>query len=167
VFNPRSGAYHRVSLEFAGLFGGSDFNKYQIDNRRYLKVGKRSTLAIRLLAGTTTGDAPYLEQFLIGGPDSLRGFRVDRFAGSRMAILNAEYRFPLSSNLIGVTFVDVGDAWGGPIASDPFFRGDPSFTAHVGYGVGVRVQTPVGPLRLDLGFSEEGTETHFGISHMF
>jgi outer membrane protein insertion porin family len=84
-----------------------------------------------------------------------------------MAILNTEYRFPLSSSLIGVGFVDVGDAWGGPIAEDPFFRSDKSFTTHLGYGVGVRVQTPIGPLRLDLGFSEEGTETHFGVSHMF
>jgi outer membrane protein insertion porin family len=138
-----------------------------MDNRRYLPAGKRMVLAARLLVGTTTGDAPYLEQFLIGGPDSLRGYRVDRFAGSHMAILNTELRFPLSSNLIGVGFVDVGDAWGGSIAADPFFQGDKSFTAHLGYGVGVRVQTPVGPLRLDLGFSKEGTETHFGVSHMF
>jgi outer membrane protein insertion porin family len=41
------------------------------------------------------------------------------------------------------------------------------FDANIGYGVGVRVRTPIGPLRLDLGFSEEGTETHFGVRHMF
>ena len=167
VYNPRGGAFQQFSVELAGLFGGSHFSKYSMDNRRYLPAGKRMVLAARLLVGTTTGDAPYLEQFLIGGPDSLRGYRVDRFAGSHMAILNTELRFPLSSNLIGVGFVDVGDAWGGSIAADPFFQGDKSFTAHLGYGVGVRVQTPVGPLRLDLGFSKEGTETHFGVSHMF
>jgi outer membrane protein insertion porin family len=167
IFNPRGGAYHQFSVELAGLFGGSHFNKYSTDDRRYLRAGKRAVVAVRLLVGTTTGDAPYLEQFLIGGPDSLRGYRVDRFAGSHMAIFNSEYRFPLSSNLIGVAFTDVGDAWGGSIAADPYFRGDKSFTAHVGYGVGVRVQTPVGPLRLDLGFSKEGTETHFGVSHMY
>lgn len=167
LFNPQGGAYHQFAVELAGLFGGSHFNKYSMDHRRYMRAGKRSVLAARLLFGTTTGNAPYLEQFLIGGPDSLRGFRVDRFAGSHMAILNTEYRFPLSSNLTGVLFADMGDAWGGAIATDPFFQGDKTFTTHIGYGVGVRVQTPMGPLRLDLGFSKEGAETHFGVAHMF
>jgi len=171
VYNPRrdptSGTYHQFSMEFAGVFGGVEFKKYTVDTRRYIPVGDRNVIALRILAGTTSGDAPYLEQFLIGGSESLRGYRTDRFAGARMAILNGEYRFPLSGNLLGVVFVDVGDAWGGDIASDPFFGGDESFTAHMGYGVGVRVKTPIGPIRLDLGFGEEGTETHFGVSHMF
>lgn len=167
LYNPRGGAYYQLSTEFAGVFGGAHFNKYATDMRRYLRMGGRNVLALRLLTGVTTGEAPYLEQFLIGGSDSLRGYRVDRFAGSHMAILNTEFRFPLSGNLTGVTFVDMGDAWGGVIASDPFFRGDKSFTSHVGYGVGVRVLTALGPLRLDLGFSKEGAETHFGFSHMF
>jgi len=162
-YHPRRGGFQRLSLEVAGMFGGADFNKYSTDNRRYLRVGKKNVLALRLLGGTMTGDAPYLEQFLIGGKESLRGYRDDRFAGSHMAILNTEYRFPLSENLLGVVFVDVGDAWGGAVATEAH----ESFEAHVGYGVGVRVQTPIGPLRLDLGFSEEGTETHFGIMQMF
>jgi outer membrane protein insertion porin family len=73
----------------------------------------------------------------------------------------------LSKNLVGVGFVDAGDAWGGTIGSDPFFESDKTFKLRVGYGVGVRVQTPVGPLRLDLGFSSEGAQTHFGVSQMF
>jgi len=169
VFNPSHGFYQRFSAEFAGILGGVDFNKYVSDSRRFFPIGKRKVLAFRLLGGAVTGDAPYLEQFLIGGTESLRGFRTDRFVGTRMAILNGELRFPVSENLLGVVFADVGDAWGGPVASEPAF-GDivhQSFQAHVGYGVGVRVRTPIGPLRLDLGFSEEGTETHFGVRHMF
>jgi outer membrane protein insertion porin family len=166
-FNPRKGFYQQLSAEIAGVFGGVDFNKYTADHRRYLPVAGRNVLAFRLLLGTVSGDAPYLEQFLIGGPESLRGYRNDRFAGARMAILNTEYRFPISKNLLGVLFVDLGDAWGGALARDPYFQGDESFIAHLGYGAGVRVQTPIGPIRLDLGFSEEGTETHFGLSHMF
>jgi outer membrane protein insertion porin family len=169
VYNPRRGSYQRLSAEFAGVFGGVDFNKYVSDSRRFLPLGRRNVLAVRLLAGVVTGEAPYLEQFLIGGSESLRGFRTDRFVGTRMAIMNTEYRFPVSENLLGVLFVDVGDAWGGPVSSDPAFEEivHDSFTAHIGYGVGVRVKTPIGPLRLDLGFSEEGTETHFGVRHMF
>jgi outer membrane protein insertion porin family len=169
VYNPRAGSYLRFSVEVAGVLGGVEFNKYVGDTRRYVPAGKRNVVATRLLAGTVTGDAPYLEQFLVGGSESLRGYRSDRFVGTRMAILNTEYRFPLSTNLLGVVFADVGDAWGGPVAADPAV-GDvvhDSFTAHAGYGVGVRVRTPIGPLRLDLGFSEEGTETHFSVRHMF
>jgi outer membrane protein insertion porin family len=167
-YNPRRGSYTQLSTEVAGILGGgANFNKYVVDTRRYFPIGGQNVLAMRLLGGVVTGEAPYLEQFLIGGHESLRGYRTDRFAGSRMAILNTEYRFPLTGNLLGVVFVDVGDAWGGAIASDPFFQGDEVFTSHVGYGVGIRVQTPIGPLRLDLGFSEEGTETHFGARHMF
>jgi len=169
VYNPRRGSYQRLSAEFAGVFGGVDFNKYVSDSRRFLPLGRKNVLAVRLLAGVVTGEAPYLEQFLIGGSESLRGFRTDRFVGTRMAIVNTEYRFPVSENLLGVAFVDFGDAWGGPVSSEEAFGEivHESFTAHVGYGVGVRVKTPIGPLRLDLGFSEEGTETHFGVRHMF
>ncbi len=168
-YNPRRGSYSQLSMEFAGLLGGVNFNKYVSDVRRYFPIGSNNALAMRLLGGIVTGEAPYLEQFLIGGGDSLRGYRTDRFGGTRMAILNTEYRLRLSDNLLGVVFVDVGDAWGGPVAADPAFEDivHDAFQAQLGYGVGVRVNTPIGPLRLDLGFSEEGTETHFGVRHMF
>ncbi|UCC67616.1 MAG: FtsQ-type POTRA domain-containing protein [Armatimonadota bacterium] len=168
-YNPRRGSYSQLSMEFAGVFGGVNFNKYVSDTRRYFPVGANNALAMRLLGGVVSGDAPYLEQFLIGGSESLRGYRTDRFVGTRMALLNTEYRFRLSDNLLGVAFVDVGDAWGGPVAADPAFEDivHDAFEPNVGYGLGVRVRTPIGPLRLDLGFSEEGTETHFGVRHMF
>ncbi|MBN1461482.1 MAG: BamA/TamA family outer membrane protein [Armatimonadetes bacterium] len=170
VYNPRGGAYQRLSAEFAGvIFGGSEFNKYVLDTRRFFKTGSKNAIGLRFLVGAVSGDVPYLEQFLIGGSETLRGYRTDRFVGTRMAILNAEYRMPISDNLLGVLFVDVGDAWGGPLADDPSFEDSvhDSFTSHVGYGLGVRVKTPIGPIRLDLGFSEEGTETHFGVRNMF
>jgi outer membrane protein insertion porin family len=122
---------------------------------------------MRLLFGVTTGDPPFLEQFLIGGNDTLRGYRQDRFPGRRMALLNTEIRRPIGKSLIGVLFTDAGDAWGGPVATNPNFRGDPSFKAHTSYGAGIRVKTPLGPLRLDYGIGKEGSETHFGIAHMF
>lgn len=165
---PRRGGYLQVMAELAGWLGGSsDFKKFTGDTRRYLPIGKKNTLAFRLLGGTITGDAPYLEQFLIGGGESVRGYPTDRFVGSNMILLNTEFRVPIGKNLIGVGFVDVGDAWGGEIAGDATISGDTSFTKHLGYGLGIRVATPIGPLRLDVGFSEEGTETHFGIAQMF
>jgi outer membrane protein insertion porin family len=42
-----------------------------------------------------------------------------------------------------------------------------SFELHTGIGFGIRVKTPIGPLRLDYGISKEGRRTHFSISQAF
>lgn len=42
-----------------------------------------------------------------------------------------------------------------------------SFELHTGVGFGIRVKTPIGPLRLDYGISKEGRRTHFSISQAF
>jgi outer membrane protein insertion porin family len=163
LFSTRGG-YARLFTEASGFLGGSRFTKSGADLRRYLPAGGKRVIANRLLLGFTTGDPPFLEQFLVGGTDSLRGYQQDRFPGRQMAVASTEYRFPLGSSLTGLFFVDAGDAWGGAFAQE---FGDPNFKTHLGYGVGVRIQTPVGPLRLDLGFSKEGSQTHFGIGPSF
>lgn len=165
--NPRRGAYHQFAAEFAGLLGGSTFDKFIGDERRYFPIGAKSAIAMRLLVGTETGNPPFLEQFLIGGADTLRGYRNDEFVGTHMAILSTEYRRNIGENLIGVLFVDAGDAWGGPTVTGTPIEGDTSFTVHVGYGFGIRVNSPLGPLRLDIGFSPGQTQTHFGLGHVF
>jgi outer membrane protein insertion porin family len=164
--NPRRGTYHQFAAEFAGVLGGSAFDKFVLDERRYFPIRAKDTIALRLLAGTETDAPPYLEEFLIGGADTLRGYRNDQFVGTHMAILNTEYRHPLTQNLSGVLFVDVGDAWGGPIVTQTPIEGDTTFTPHVGYGFGIRVAAPIA-LRLDIGFGQFGTETHFGLGHVF
>ena len=167
ISNPSRGNYRSLSLETAGLFGGVTFDKYVGDLRFYRPLGKGNTFAARLVLGMTTGDPPFLEQFLLGGNDTLRGYRQDRFPGLRMALLNAEVRRAIGKSLIGVVFFDAGDAWGGDVAADPDFLGDATFSVHTSYGAGIRVKTPLGPLRLDYGIGEEGAETHFGIGHLF
>jgi outer membrane protein insertion porin family len=169
IAEPSRGGYNSASLEFAGWLGGAHFNKFGGDLRRYWKVGtgkdkRPQVFAMRLMGGFITGAPPALEQFLVGGGETLRGFRNDRFPGLNMLIVNSEYRHPLGSKLAGVLFVDVGDAWGGSFAED---FGDPSFSLHVGYGLGVRVGTPIGQIRLDFGLSSEGNETHFSVGQAF
>jgi outer membrane protein insertion porin family len=164
IANPTHGGLNSVSVESAGWLGGARFNKFGTDVRRYLRAGGKRIFATRLLLGLTTGNPPFLEQYLIGGGETLRGYRNDRFPGKRMAVLNTELRIPIQQNIAGVLFVDVGDAWAGPFARD---LGDTNFKAHLGYGVGVRIVTPVGPIRVDYGIGSEGQETHFSIGHAF
>jgi outer membrane protein insertion porin family len=165
IFDPTRGSFTSFSAEGAGLLGGqANFSKWAVDLRRYLKAGRNRIFATRLMLGITGGSPPPLEQFLVGGGESLRGYKNDRFPGKRMAILNTELRFPLGKKLKGVVFADVGDAWQGSFAER---FGDARFKARVGYGIGVRVVTPIGPIRLDYGIGAFGPETHFSMGHVF
>ncbi len=175
--NPTKGTYTNLGTELAG-FGGARFTKFtgelrgywskQADKKSAAKPGVAKTplvFASRLMAGTITGAPPFLDQFLLGGADTLRGFQEDRFPGKNMLLLNTELRIPITGALQGVTFVDFGDTWGGKFAQG---FGDPSFKLHTGYGIGIRVQTPIGPLRLDYGLNTEGgKEFHFGVGSTF
>jgi len=44
---------------------------------------------------------------------------------------------------------------------------DQEFSAHVAAGVGLRVVTPIGPIRLDVGWGDEGSQTHFSFGQTF
>lgn len=173
IANPMHGGFNSLYVEQAGIFGGdSDFTKVSLDLRRFVKVTPRKhVIAVRLLAGTTLGDVPLVESFTVGGAYTLRGYPEDRFRGENMAVLNAEYRWPLTKQITGVGFIDVGDAWGGDFpTSVPGFdipAEHDSFDPNVGVGVGVRLGTQFGTLRLDLGRGDEGSEVHLSFGHTF
>lgn len=160
------------------LLGHSSFVKTFIEYRQYLSnqpartikdiSEPRRVLALRLRYGNIMGGhAPFFEQFFAGGSDTLRGYDEDRYWGKEMLLGTAEYRYPIqkSMNLIG--FVDYGDAWGGYNSVGSFTQ-DRSFNGHFGYGLGLSFRTPLGPIRLDLGFNENGkSRTHFLIGTSF
>jgi outer membrane protein insertion porin family len=157
------------------------FTKLNVDFRRYINVDRRGarqdmrdgrqTIAMRLLAGTSTGNINFSEQYFIGGADDLRGYFDGRFWGNNLFLFSTEYRYPFDkrNDFTGVLFVDVGDAWGGSDINRqniPGFGQHTGFRPNVGVGFGVRFRTPVGPVRLDLGFGET-TRTHFSIGPTF
>ena len=173
IFSPTRGYYASLYGEQAGVLGGgSNFTKLSADIRRFVKVNrKRQVIALRLLGGTTFGDLPLVESFSAGGAYTIRGYREDRFRGEHLAIASAEYRYPITKQVTGVAFVDTGDAWGGQFQTKiPGFiipAEDQDFTLNLGYGVGVRLGTQLGTLRLDLGRSVEGTQVHFSFGEAF
>jgi len=185
--DPAAGRYQSISVEFghtnsrrfdidpAGTPHIGNFQKFQVDLRTYLSkegrktkpTDKRKTLAVRVLAGVAGGTLPFFEQFFVGGAETLRGYREDRFWGEKMFLASAEYRVPVAQSLTGVLFVDYGDAWGSNRTVKGALPQHSSFQPRIGTGVGIRVGTPIGNLRLDYGIGTEGARTHFSIGHAF
>jgi outer membrane protein insertion porin family len=147
--------------------GDWTYSKMGADLRRYLPIGKakpdgsnQKVLALRLMGGFALGNLPLSENYWIGGAETLRGYREDEFHGTRSLLLSAEFRVPFGSSLQGVTFFDYGYAW--PDGTN-MHLGD----LKPAVGLGLRVVTPLGPLRLDYGFGKEGGRSHFSIGHVF
>ncbi len=159
-----------------GNFGNANFSKAFFEARQYFSLSgprrkpnqDKTSIALRAQFGTATGTLPFFEQFFVGGGDNLRGYNDDRFWGKYLFLGSAEFRQPLAPKFKGVIFVDVGDAWGGSYQNINLlgFQQGP-FRPHVGVGLGIRVVTPIGPLRLDYGIGDEGGRTHFAIGPTF
>ncbi len=172
--DPTKGSYSGISYEQAGGFlgGEEEFGKLSIEHRQYFPVGdKADVVAARVSGGVALGTPPLFESFTVGGANSLRGYDPDRWRGNNLLLVNVEYRHPITDSLTGVGFVDVGDAWGGEFRTVvPGFSiaaEDQGLEPHIGVGVGLRVKTPLGPIRLDLGFGEEGNQAHFSFGQAF
>jgi outer membrane protein insertion porin family len=128
------------------------------------------TIALNVQAGTILGDLPPYEAFVLGGSNSVRGYAEGELGNGRSYFqATAEYRFPLISPVGGALFVDYGSNLGSQGAVPGFpavIRGLPG--SGVGYGFGVRIQSPVGPIRIDLGFKGDGdSRINFGIGEKF
>lgn len=162
----------------SGVFGSGTFGKSSLELRQYYSLtGPRNpnkldedktSLAMRLMAGSAVGKLPFAEQFFLGGIDTLRGYKEDRFWGNYMMAGTLELRQPLARKFKGVLFVDVGNTWGGDYRAvnlSGFAQG--AFQPHIGAGIGLRIGTPIGPIRLDLGFGQEGARGHVGIGRSF
>jgi len=162
VFNATEGKRFSVSAEFAGkgLGGDFSFNKYIVENRNYIKVGHAQTVAIRLIGGYATGTLPESQLFSVGGAETLRGYEDEQFKGTKMVAATAEYRFPLAKKVDGVFFGDVGNAWGSEA-----YNMDSSL--HYAIGTGVRINSPLGPIRLDFAKGEQGGKFHFSFGGQF
>lgn len=167
--DPSRGGREQFIIEqaFSFLGGQRTFTKLDLDVRRYFplmgaqKVGElpRLVLANRLVIGHSFGQLPAFEQYFIGGTDTVRGYDVDRQLGDNQIYNNFELRYRLQKKFQIVGFVDAGKAAGGRFATDD--------STLFSVGAGVRLQSPLGPIRLDIGRGREGIKTHFGIGSSF
>jgi len=128
-----------VEVVRRGLGSFADATTVTADARAYLPGARpHDVIALRASGGSSTGDPTVGRTFLLGGSSAdrgaiafdsrasslLRGFADATFAGSRIALINAEYRFPIARpqrgvgtwpaflhTIYGAAFVDAGDAW--------------------------------------------------------
>lgn len=165
VYDPRHGKRFSYSLQWAGrgLGGDFDFAKASFEGRTYRDLGHDHVLAFRFGAGIIQGKAGYSQLFSVGGSDTLRGYEDDQFRGKKFYNGTVEYRLPIYKKVQGVLFVDIGDAWDTP--NVPWYHGKRGIK--VGYGPGLRIQTPIGPVRLDYGFGKNGSKFSFAFGGQF
>jgi outer membrane protein insertion porin family len=124
------------------------------------------TLAFNIQGGTVLGDLPPYEAFTLGGSNSVRGYDEGQLASSRSYVqASLEYRFPVFSVVSGALFFDVGSDLGSSTrAAELLNKGGTGY----GYGLGVRVQSPLGPIRVDYGINDDGdSRINFGIGERF
>jgi outer membrane protein insertion porin family len=168
-FNPTSGSILSLSTEQSIPLGRGNIvsNRLLANYIQYVPItllgiseseALPEMLAFNLQAGTVIGDLPPTEAFRLGGRNSVRGYDSGDIGSGRSYFLaSGEYRFPVGRDVGGVIFVDfasdlgTGDSVLGKPAS---VRDKPGTGA--GVGLGVRVRSPVGLIRFDVGIGDSG-----------
>ena len=162
IYDPHEGKRIGYSLEWAGLGGDFDFTKVTADYRYYYRGGGETVWALNLGAGYAHGDMPLSQRFSMGGSETLRGYEDDQFRGNSMLKATLEYRFPIVKKVQGVLFTDNGYAWD-KRHEDEFDLG----LLKNSYGVGLRINSPLGPVKLDYGYGDDGGKFHFSFGGQF
>ncbi|MHC5599546.1 MAG: BamA/TamA family outer membrane protein [Nostoc sp.] len=171
---PTSGSYLRLGIDQSVPIGLGNIllTRLRGSYSQYLPIKLISfskgaqTLAFNLQAGTVLGDLPPYEAFTLGGSNSVRGYEEGTLGSGRSYVqASVEYRFPVFSVVSGALFFDAGSDLGTSTeAAELLNKNGTGF----GYGLGVRVQSPLGPIRIDYGINDDGdSRINFGIGERF
>ena len=163
-FSPTKGLYATMSYERGELIKDPrKYDQFETDLRAYHPTffGEKNVMAYRAAWGTTGSGTPEALRFSIGGAESVRGYDYGAFDGFDKFHATIENRTKINDTLQLVAFFDIGNAWQkdsrDPITGKKIYKPNRK-DAHdfkdlkKGYGVGVRLNTPIGPLRFDYGW---------------
>jgi len=183
-FNTDTGWFSSANFDQYAQVLGSSFSssKLLLQQFYYRKLGF-ITLASAARVGTSSGleQLQFEDRFVAGGGTTVRGYAEDALGprdvfdrpsgGGSLLILNQEMRFPIRNRFGGVLFVDAGNVW---LTQSELSLGD----LELGYGFGLRFNTPFALLRVDYGIPRssipQGRSTgflhgrwYFGIGQIF
>ncbi|MCT7985188.1 BamA/TamA family outer membrane protein [Laspinema sp. A4] len=178
ALQPTAGSVLRVSTEQSvpiGL-GSIFFNRLRASYNYYIPLNLirfsegPQTFALSVQGGTVFGDLPPYEAFSLGGTTTVRGYDEGGVGTGRSFVQgSAEYRFPIYSVVGGALFFDAATdlGTGGNVPGRPAeARNKPG--SGFGYGLGIRVQSPLGPIRVDFALNDDGdSRFHFGLGERF
>ena len=176
--NPTSGLYAKWQVEggHAGGYKSGNFGNTTLELRTYHKgLFKNNTFAYKVVGGIASNSTKESQKFWVGGGNSLRGYDGGFFKGSQKLVATIENRTQLNDIIGIVVFADAGRAWK-QNGRDPSYTRDNSHFGHnIGTtaGVGIRLNTPIGPLRFDFGWpvgnkmDDDGMKFYFNMGQSF
>jgi outer membrane protein assembly complex protein YaeT len=163
LLDAKQGYVASIHLEQAGrwLAGSYDYYELTTEGRIYRSIGNRLVAAVQLRLGSIDAfgnqdvKVPFFKRYFLGGATNLRGwgrFEVAPLSGRGLPIgghsfmnFSTEMRANVWRSLGAVVFLDGGNVWTNPW---DFNVNDMRYDV----GPGLRYQTPIGPIRADLGF---------------
>lgn len=161
----------------------SKFIKLEGDTRWYYHPGAKNTIALRASAGIAlpygkSQGIPYIKQFFLGGPQSMRAWGIREpgpgkdtlsrdidqrgnfySAGDIKLEANVEWRFDLAWIFKGAIFADAGNVWLLPDETKAASQFTNEFYKQIGFGsgIGLRMDLSFFIFRLDWGFKLRNT----------
>ena len=111
AYQPNRGALFRVKFsDFnKGFVSDYDFRVFEIDFRKFIRVSRKSILAIQSLSTFNFGNVPYRNLSILGGNNMMRGYYAGRYRDKKSVTAQVEYRFPIKGRFAGVAFASVGE----------------------------------------------------------
>ncbi len=183
VFLTRRGEVVDLSGYVAGGFlgGKTDIYGFDLEATKYILLPWDTILTFSgQLASVSTwasGDrVPIFDRLYLGGANNLRGFKFrdvgpkdedgEPIGGNSLWRFTAEYTFPIMDKIRGAFFYDAGS-----VGSSSFDFGS---SVNSDVGIGVRLDLPIGPVRLDYGipvqadrFNDSSGKFQFNIGYQF
>lgn len=161
-YAPTKGIYSTLTYEKGDLIKDKrKYDQFEADLRAYHHTffKDKNVMAYRVVWGSTGSGTPDALRFSIGGAETLRGYEYGKFEGFNKFHATVENRTQINKTLQFVTFFDIGNAWqkstvvGGRKINTPDRHNASNFAdLKKGVGVGIRLNTPIGPLRFDYGW---------------
>ncbi|TAM03901.1 MAG: outer membrane protein assembly factor BamA [Paraburkholderia sp.] len=163
---PSKGYFTQANAEYGTPAGGTEYYKADVQAQYYYSFARGFVLGLNIQGGYGNGlggkPFPIFKNYYAGGIGSVRGYEPsslgprdkstnDPIGGSKMVVGNIELTFPLPGTgydrtLRVFTFIDGGNVWGTEGSSIG------ANGLRYAYGAGLAWISPIGPLKLSLGF---------------